>query len=429
MAAASQKPTNIRHRILAMLFVTVVINYLDRSNLSIAAPNLGGDLKLDERQMGLLFSAFGWAYAAWQIPGGWLVDRVRPRVLYAAICGLWSLATFLQGFAGTFVLLFSLRLLVGMFEAPAYPTCNRLVTTWFPERERAGAIGCYTSGQYVGLAFLTPVLVLAQKSFGWHSVFILTGMAGLLWAAIWFWRYRDPAESPGVNESEIQYIRDGGGLAELNPRPASAAAEKFQWADLKKVLSHRKLWGIYIGQFAVNSTLWFFLTWFPTYLVKYRHMDFIKAGFLASLPFLAAFCGILTSGFLSDHLMRRGCSATTARKVPVISGLLLCLSIVGANYVENPALIILFLTIAGFGNGFSSIAWVFVSALAPKRLVGLTGGMFNFFGNLASIVVPLVIGLLVHGDDFAPGLFFVAALAMTGVLSYIFVVGRVERIE
>jgi MFS transporter, ACS family, D-galactonate transporter len=429
MATNHQNPTSIRYRVLAMLFVTVVINYLDRSNLSIAAPDLSSDLRLDAKHTGLLFSAFGWAYAAWQIPGGWLVDRVRPRVLYAAICGLWSLATFLQGFAGTFVFLFSLRLLVGMFEAPAYPVCNRLVTTWFPERERAGAIGCYTSGQFVGLAFLTPVLALTQKNLGWHYVFILTGIAGLVWAAIWFWRYRDPAESFSVNESEIQYIQAGGGLAELNARRASASVEKFQWADLKKVLSHRKLWGIYIGQFAVNSTLWFFLTWFPTYLVKYRHMDFIKVGFLASLPFLAAFCGILASGFLSDHLMKRGCSATTARKIPVISGLLLCTSIVGANYVENPTWIILFLTIAGFGNGFSSIAWVFVSALAPKRLLGLTGGVFNFFGNLASIVVPLVIGLLVRGENFAPGLFFVATLAMTGALSYIFIVGHVERIE
>jgi MFS transporter, ACS family, D-galactonate transporter len=429
MAATNQNPTSIRYRVLAMLFVTVVINYLDRSNLSIAAPDLSSDLQLDAKHTGLLFSAFGWAYAAWQIPGGWLVDRVRPRVLYAAICGLWSLATFLQGFAGTFVFLFSLRLLVGMFEAPAYPMCNRLVTTWFPERERAGAIGCYTSGQFVGLAFLTPVLALTQKNLGWHYVFILTGIAGLVWAAIWFWRYRDPAESSSVNESEIQYIQAGGDLAKLNARRASAPVEKFQWADLKKVLSHRKLWGIYIGQFAVNSTLWFFLTWFPTYLVKYRHMDFIKVGFLASLPFLAAFCGILASGFLSDYLMKRGCSATTARKIPVISGLLLCTSIVGANYVENPTLIILFLTIAGFGNGFSSIAWVFVSALAPKHLLGLTGGVFNFFGNLASIIVPLVIGLIVRGENFAPGLFFVATLAMTGALSYIFIVGQVERIE
>ena len=412
-----------------MLFVTVVINYLDRSNLSVAAPDLGKDLQLDPFHKGLLLSAFGWAYAFWQIPGGWLVDRVRPRVLYATICGLWSLATLLQGFAGTFLWLFSLRLLVGMFEAPAYPICNRLVTTWFPERERAGAIGCYTSGQFVGLAFLTPVLVLTQKSLGWHYVFILTGAVGIAWAAIWYWRYRDPAESRNVNELEINYIQAGGGLAERKTRPASGALEKFQLADLKKVLSDRKLWGIYIGQMAVNSTLWFFLTWFPSYLVDYRHMNFIKAGFLSSLPFLAAFCGILASGFLSDYLIQRGCSATTARKVPVISGLLLCTSIIGANYVESPALVILFLTLAGFGNGFSSIAWVFVSALASKRLLGLTGGVFNFFGNLSSIIVPLVIGMLVHGDNFAPGLFFVAALALIGALSYIFIVGRIERIE
>jgi len=409
--------------------VMVVINYLDRSNLSVAATNLKNDLQLDPFHMGLLFSAFGWAYAAWQIPGGWLVDRVAPRVLYALICGLWSLATLMQGFAGTFIFLFSLRLLVGTFEAPAYPLLNRLVTIWFPARERASAIGCYTSGQYVGLAFLTPVLVLAQNKLGWQSVFIFTGIAGLVWAGIWFWRYRRPAESLEINDAEIQFIQAGGGLADLSGNSVPAAAKKIQWADLVLVLSRRKLWGIYIGQFAVNSTLWFFLTWFPTYLVNYRHFDFIKVGFYASLPFLAAFSGVIASGLLSDFLLRRGSSATTARKVPVISGLLLCTSIIGANYVSDPGLIILFLAIAGFGNGFSSIAWVFVSELAPKQLIGLTGGMFNLFGNLAAIVVPLVIGLLVRENNFAPGMVFVAVLALTGALSYIFIVGRVERIK
>lgn len=424
----AERPTRIRHHVLVMLFVTVVINYLDRSNLSVAATNMAGDLQIDTKHMGLLFSAFGWAYVAFQIPGGWLADIIRPRLLMALICALWSLATLLQGFAGTFVLLFSLRLLVGMFEAPSYPINNRLATTWFPDRERAGAIGSYTSGQFVGLAFLTPVLMLVQKNLGWHYLFILTGLTGIAWAAIWYWRYRDPAESPRMNDAELKYIQTGGGLAD---RSTATAAEKFCFADLLKVLSYRKLWGIYIGQIAVNSTIWFFLTWFPTYLVKYRHMDFIKAGFLASLPFLAAFCGILFSGFISDFMMRRGLSATTARKIPVITGLLLCTSIVGANYVanEHQSLIIMFLSIAGFGSGMSAIAWVFVSALAPKRLLGLTGGMFNFIGNLATIIVPLGIGLVVTGDDFTPGLFFVASLAMTGALCYIFVVGRVERVE
>ena len=428
-AAGGERPTRVRYAVLGMLFVTVVINYLDRSNLSIAAPGLAGDLGLDPRQTGLLFSAFGWTYAACQIPGGWLADQVRPRVLLAAICGLWSLATLLQGFAGTFVLIFSLRLLVGMFEAPAYPICNRLVTTWFPERERAGSVAGYTAGQYVGLAFLTPVLVLAQKTCGWHSLFILTGTAGLAWAAVWYWRYRDPAASDRVNDAEIEYIQSGGGLADQQARPGTMPAGKFQWADLRTVLSHRKLWGIYIGQAANNSALWFFLTWFPSYLVKYRHLDFIQAGFFASLPFLAAFFGIIASGLVSDYQLRRGCTATVARKVPMITGLLCSSTIVGANYVDNPVLIILFLTLAGFGSGLSSIAWVFVSALAPKRLVGLTGGMFNFFGNLAAIIVPLGIGLLVHGNDFAPGLVLVSALTMTGALSYIFIVGRVERVE
>jgi ACS family D-galactonate transporter-like MFS transporter len=423
---AGEKPTRIRHHVLVMLFVTVVINYLDRSNLSVAATHVAGDLQIDTKHMGLLFSAFGWAYVAFQIPGGWLADCIRPRLMMALVCGLWSLATLLQGFAGTFVLLFSLRLLVGMFEAPSYPINNRLATTWFPDRERASAIGSYTSGQFVGLAFLTPVLTLVQKNLGWHYLFILTGMTGLAWAAIWYWRYRDPSESPRMNDAELKYIQTGGGLAN---RSVAAAAEKFCFADLLKVLSYRKLWGIYIGQIAVNSTIWFFLTWFPTYLVKYRHMDFIKAGFLASLPFLAAFCGILFSGFVSDFMMRRGLSATTARKVPVISGLLLCTCIVGANYVDNQALIIMFLSIAGFGSGMSAIAWVFVSALAPKRLLGLTGGVFNFIGNLATIIVPLGIGHIVTDDNFTPGLFFVASLAMTGALCYIFVVGRVERVE
>jgi ACS family D-galactonate transporter-like MFS transporter len=429
MAYTEQTPTRVRYRVLAMLFLTVVINYLDRSNLSVAATDLDNDLRLDPFHAGLLLSAFGWAYAGWQIPGGWLVDRVRPRILYALLCGLWSLATLMQGFAGTFIFLFSLRLLVGTFEAPAYPLLNRLVTIWFPERERAGAIGCYTAGQYVGLAFLTPVLVLAQKNLGWQSVFILTGAAGLIWSGIWFGRYRSPAESSKINSAEVELIQAGGGLADLKAKSATVAAKRIQWADLGLVLFRRKLWGIYLGQFAVNSTLWFFLTWFPTYLVKYRHMDFIKVGFYASLPFLAAFFGVLASGVLSDYLVRRGCSATVARKVPVISGLLLCTSIVGANYVSQPALIILFLTIAGFGNGFSSIAWVFVSELAPKRLLGLTGGMFNFFGNLAAIFVPLIIGLLVRKNNFAPAMVFVAFLALAGALSYIFVVGRVQRIE
>lgn len=274
MATATNAPSRKRFLIMALMFVTVVINYLDRSNLSIAAPALFHELSIDPVHAGFVFSAFGWTYALMQIPGGWLVDRVAPRTLYAAALILWSLATIMLGFAGTFAALFALRLMVGTLEAPAYPINNRVVTTWFPTRERATAIGLYTSGQFVGLAFLTPVLTWLQTQFGWHMVFVATGIAGIAWGVIWFAVYREPRAFPGIHPGEIDLIREGGGLVDMDSvkAPVQVNADA-TLRDLALVLSRRKLWGIYIGQFAVNSTLWFFLTWFPTYLVKYHGLD------------------------------------------------------------------------------------------------------------------------------------------------------------
>lgn len=203
----------------------------------------------------------------------------------------------------------------------------------------------------------------------------------------------------------------------------------FNWNDLGLVMSQRKLWGVYLGQFCLTSTLWFFLTWFPTYLVKYRGMDFIKSGFLASVPFLAAFIGVLCSGVLSDFLIRRGATVGLARKLPIILGLLISTSMIGANFTDSTPWVIFFLALAFFGNGLASITWSLVSALAPVRLLGLTGGVFNFVGNLSSICTPIVIGFLVSKDSFAPAIVYVSSLALLGALSYILLVGKVERIE
>ncbi|MCH4583115.1 MFS transporter [Achromobacter xylosoxidans] len=425
---SAQRPTRSRYLIMVMLFITVVINYLDRSNLSIAAPALKDEFGLDTVHEGLILSAFGWTYAAMQIPGGWLVDRVSPRVLYAAALILWSAATFFMGFAGSFVILFVLRLAVGALEAPAYPINNRVVTTWFPEKERATAIGFYTSGQFVGLAFLTPVLAWLQHHYGWHMVFVSTGLLGIVWGMLWYLIYREPRQFRGANAAEIELIQKGGGVVDLDKRVTEKKAP-FNWNDLGLVMSQRKLWGVYLGQFCLTSTLWFFLTWFPTYLVKYRGMDFIKSGFLASVPFLAAFIGVLCSGVLSDFLVRRGATVGLARKLPIILGLLISTSMIGANFTDSTPWVIFFLAVAFFGNGLASITWSLVSALAPVRLLGLTGGVFNFVGNLSSICTPIVIGFLVSKDSFAPAIVYVSSLALLGALSYILLVGKVERIE
>ncbi|MDP4262412.1 MAG: MFS transporter [Bacteroidota bacterium] len=423
-----EKQTRIRFAMLSIIFVNVVINYMDRSNISVAGTAISGEFKLNPVQTGLIFSAFGWTYAALQVPGGILADRIAPRILYCFSLVLWSVTTVLQGLIKGFIVLFGLRLATGAFEAPAYPTNNRIVTSWFPIQERASAISVYTAGQYVGLAFLTPALVTLQYYMGWRGLFVITGLVGIVWGIAWYFLYRDPFEHPRVNNAELDHIKKGGGIIDKGTGRITGNIP-FTWSDLRNVSSHRKLWGIYIGQFAVTSTLWFFLTWFPTYLVKYRHLEFIQSGFLASIPFLAAFTGILFSGFLSDYLLKKGISAGIARKTPVIMGLFLSISIIGANYTNDPAWVIFFMSLAFFGNGIASITWVFVSSLAPGHLIGLTGGVFNFIGNLSSIVIPVAIGYLVKGDNFSPALIFIGCMALLGACSYIFLVGKIEQVK
>lgn len=425
---SADKPTRIRFRMLGLVFVNVVINYMDRSNISVAGTAISRDLELTSVQLGLIFSAFGWTYAGLQIPGGILADRFGPRVLYTVSLITWSVVTVIQGFVKGFAGLLELRMATGALEAPAYPVNNRIVTSWFPDNERASAIAVYTSGQFIGLAFLTPALVSLQYYTGWRGLFITTGLIGIIWGVIWYFFYRDPIEHHGANKAELNHIERGGGLIKVDAVKHGVEKVKFKWNDLKEAFIHRKLWGIYIGQFAISSTLWFFLTWFPTYLVQYRGLNFLKSGFLASAPFLAAFAGLLLSGFISDYLVKRGVSVGVARKTPVITGLLLSVSIIGANYVTSPVLIVFFMALAFFGNGLASITWVFVSTLSPKHLIGLTGGVFNFSGGLASITVPFVIGYLVRSGTFAPALVFIGISAFIGACSYIFVVGKVERL-
>ncbi len=424
----NKKPTYVRYRMLAFLFINVVINYMDRTNISVAATSLSEEFNLSSVQLGLIFSAFGWTYVALQIPGGVLTDHLGPRLLYALSLVGWSFVTLLQGFATGFAMLFGLRLATGALEAPAYPINNRVVTGWFPDNERASAIAVYTSGQYIGLALLTPVMVTIQYYLNWRGLFIITGLVGIVWGFVWYLLYRDPSKHKQVSQAELDHIEKGGGIINFRTEKSSSDKSKFTWANLREVFSHRKLWGIYLGQFAITSTLWFFLTWFPIYLVKYRGLDFIKTGFLASVPFLAAFAGILLSGFLSDFLVKKKVSADIARKAPVITGLLLSVSIVGANYVQSPSLIILFMAIAFFGNGMASITWVFVSLLAPKHLIGVTGGAFNFIGNLSSVSVPFIIGFLVRNGNFEPALIFISVMAVLGVCCYVFLVGKIERV-
>ncbi len=416
------KSTRKRFGILGLVFISVVINYLDRSNISVAATALSNELDLDKVKMGLIFSAFGWTYASLQIPGGIIVDKIRARILYTLILIFWSTATLLQGFVSSFAALLGLRASIGVFEAPSFPINNAIATKWFPEEERASAIAFYTSGQYIGLAFLTPLLAYVQSELGWRGLFILSGIVGVIWALVWYAFYRDPENHRGMNQSELNHIQKGEVKKKKEIKP-------FKWGDLKYAFIYKKLWGLYLGQFCLGSTFIFFLTWFPTYLQEQKGIDLMKSGIMGSVPFLGAFLGVIISGLLSDRLMKKGVSKEVARKAPVLTGLFLSSSIILANYTTSPELTIIFLTLAFFGTGFASISWVFVSTIAPKEHIGLVGGVFNLMGGLSAVVVPIVIGVLAKDGNFEPALFFIGIIALIGFFAYVFLVGKVERIE
>jgi len=427
LSAVHAKPTRRRYITLLMIFITVVICYVDRANLAVASAHIQEEFGITKAQMGYVFSAFAWLYTLCQIPGGWFLDRVGSRLTYFIAIFGWSVATLFQGFATGLLSLIGLRAITGIFEAPAFPTNNRLVTSWFPEQERASAVGFYTSGQFVGLAFLTPLLIWIQELLSWHWVFIITGAIGIIWSLVWFKCYQAPSQSKGINKAELDYIREGGAMVDGDAPSEKKTRTKLTAADWKLVF-HRKLCGVYLGQFAVTSTLWFFLTWFPNYLTQEKHIAALTAGFMTTVPFLAAFVGVILSGIVADRLVRSGRSLGFARKTPIICGLLISTCIMGANYTNDPIWIMTLMAIAFFGNGFASITWSLVSSLAPVRLIGLTGGMFNFVGGLGGITVPLVVGYLAQDYGFAPALVYISAVALIGALSYILLVGDVKRV-
>lgn len=425
MQIPSAKRTRTRFFVLGLLTVGTMINYLDRTVLGIAAPRLREDLAIDAATMGIVFSAFSWTYAAMQIPGGLFLDRFGSRLTYFLSLTFWSIATLLHGIATNVAALLAFRFTLGVSEAPCFPTNSRVVATWFPQQERAFATGMYTFGEYVGLAFLSPILFWILGAFGWRALFFVVGIAGVLFGLFWWQTYREPHESKSVNQAELDYIAAGGGIV-----TSKAEKTKFEWALVGRLLRFRQLIGICIGQFAGNSTLVFFLTWFPTYLATERHMGWIKIGFFAVMPFMAASVGVLFGGWLSDSLLRRGYSANIARKLPIIAGLLLASVIITANYVDNDYIVIGILSLAFFAQGMAALGWTLVSDIAPKGLLGLTGGIFNFAANLAGIVTPLVIGFIVAATgSFVGALTFIAVVALIGAFSYIFIVGDIRRIE
>jgi MFS transporter, ACS family, D-galactonate transporter len=412
--------------ILALVAVGTMINYLDRTVLGIAAPFLTKDLGLTAAMMGLVFSAFSWSYALLQIPGGIFLDRFGTRLTYFIAVVCWSGCTALMGAVRSLNGLVLTRIGVGVFEAPCFPANSRILATWFPQQERARANSIYSFGQYVGLGFMSVPLFWITQRFGWRGLFLLVGGFGIVFGFAWRLLYHEPADSTSANRAEIAYIEAGGG-GEYQGQPVT-----FKWRHIAALLRCRQVVGASLGQFGGNSTQVFFVTWFPTYLVTARGMTFIQAGLMTSLPYIGASAGVLAGGLISDTILKRTGSANLSRKLPIVGGMLLASTIVAANYVPagRDGVVILIMSIAFFGQGMTNLGWTVISDIAPKKLIGLTSGIFNLSANVAGIVTPLIIGIAFDlTGSFVGPLVYIAVVALVGAFSYSVILGDIHRLD
>ncbi|MET8276010.1 MFS transporter [Streptomyces sp. NPDC005096] len=448
-ATASVKVGRFRYVILAMLFIVTTVNYADRSTLSIAGDTMQKDLHISSGELGLLFSAFSWSYLIAQIPGGWLLDRFGSKKVYGGAIFLWSVFTMAQGAIGFFagaavVLLFILRFVVGFAEGPSFPGNSRIVAAWFPTKERGLAAGFFQSAQYFSTAAFAPLMGWLVTTMGWEHVFTVIGGIGVVLALVWTKVIYPPRSHPRMTKAELDYISAGGALVDMDAptaqddtqaakEAAQAEAKAAGWANLRHVktlMKNRTILGVFLGQYFLNSITWFFLTWFPVYLVQDRGMSILEAGFVASLPALCGFTGGILGGYLSDVLIRRGVSLTAARKIPMVTGLLLSTSIIVCNYVSASWLVVGIMSLSYFGKAMGAQGWAIMSDVSPKQIAGLAGGVFNSFGAVAGIVTPLVIGYIIDtSGSFDLALGFISACAAMAVLCYVALVKNIKRLR
>ncbi|MFI5611512.1 MFS transporter [Amycolatopsis sp. NPDC051903] len=401
-----------RRRWLVATFVLIItaVAYIDRVNLSIAAPILTHEFHTNAAVMGLLLSSFTWTYTLFNVPAGMLVDRIQVRVLYSLALLVWAVSSLLTTLVRSAGTLFVPRLLLGIGEAPFAPAAIRTLADWLPKSERATGSSMFISGVALGSAVGPPVLAYLVSGFGWQSAFIATGVLSLLVAAIWYAWYRHPLDDTKLTEAERQLI-----FRDQEPPKQEGRAP---WSQIAR---HRDIWAITAGYFCLLYILYTFITWLPSYLIEDRHMTVLKSGFATSIPWAVAFlCGIL-GGRLSDFALRRGVSTLNARKIVLVGGMVAALAIVGTALASSAALAIVCLTISTAGiitaNG---AVWAATQDIVRELdLTGSATGFINGLGNVGGILGPIITGAVVYatGSFLAP-LILAAVLALIGALAW-----------
>ena len=412
----SQVP-KFRYFILIWLFLIMIVNYMDRVSISIAAPKMIEDLGLTQTDIGLLGAMFSWVYAVFQLPSGYLIDKLGPKRMYYLSLTLWSIATALMAFGKSMAEFLTFRFLLGVGESPNSPNCSKITTEWFPRSERGQAAGIWDSGSKWGPAIAPPLLTAIMLAFGWRAMFVIVGLSGIILAIAFFLYYRSPEESRHLTEAEYRYILLG--------RDDRKPVEKVDLPWLKFFV-RPQTWGMMLGFFGSIWVWNIFLTFLPLYLEKGLGITIAMTGLLAALPFVSAGVGEMVGGRITLMLVQRfGFTPMRSKKVTLVTdsiliGIILILTPLVASAAAAITLLCVALFFVAMLHGQS---WALTTDIVPDSHAARFGSIMNFGGYFGGALSPILTGYIYDTwHSYAPSFIIAGVISIFGACCYGFLV-------
>ncbi|WP_413729586.1 MFS transporter [Sodalis sp. RH22] len=405
---------NYRFIVALLLFAAGMLNYLDRAALSVMAPLIKQDLHIGDAQMGILFSFFFVGYCLFCFIGGWGADRFGPRRVYAWAAGFWSFFCGATALATGFGHLLIVRILFGIGEGPMGTTTNKSISNWFPRREVGRAVGFTNAGQPLGAAVAAPIVGLVGLNFGWRVSFVVIACLGFVWLALWLVFFRDrPEQHRRVSPQEVALI-----TADRPAKPAAAAAGAQKHGVFFFVLSMPVL-GVAAAFFCFNYIQFFFLSWLPSYLTDFQHLDIKSMSIVGILPWLGATVGFIGGGLVCDALFRKTGNFLLSRKLVIVCGLAIAaLCVLMTAYASSLGAAVTLITVASvFAYMTPQACWSLLQDIVPAQRIGSAGGFVHLLANLAGILSPGITGFLIqYGGGYHSAFILASILAVAGIV-------------
>lgn len=412
MKEPSKRIISIQRWAIGLLVAGGALNYVDRATLSVANKLIQDDLGIPIARMGLLLSAFLWAYAISQLPVGALIDRFGPRKLLTLGLLGWSVAQAAGGLVTSFGAFIAARVGLGIGEAPLFPGGARVVRDWFNVHSRGFATGLCQSASSLGSFIAVPLLTFLMLTISWRWMFAIVGAAGVGLALVWWKVHRDPSEI-NLTADEILYLTD---------EDENSTTRRPSFADWKQLFAHRTTWGMIAGFFGTIYTLWLYTSWLPFYLEHERHLSVAQVGILASIPFFFGFVGGIAGGWLCDFLTRRGMTPMGGRRLLIFCALLgITACTAGTVIAKSNAIALTLISISMFLTYVvSSASWATVPIAAPSHFTGSLGSIQNFGGYLGGALAPMLTGFIVQSTgSFSQALLLAAGLTFVTAFAYL----------